>query len=69
MKIPFIKMQGLGNDFIVIDYTRQAFSNQQSAISNFSKQLCNRRFGIGADQLLLLYPSQVADFKMLMAVK
>ncbi len=33
-------------------------------IGELSKRLCNRRFGIGADQLLLLYPSSIADFKM-----
>jgi diaminopimelate epimerase len=35
-----------------------------SELGELSKRLCNRRFGIGADQLLLLYPSSIADFKM-----
>ncbi|MEW6214392.1 MAG: diaminopimelate epimerase [Nitrospirota bacterium] len=60
----FTKMHGLGNDFILIDCREQAFSVQHSAFSDLSKRLCHRRFGIGADQLLLLYPSNIADFKM-----
>ncbi|MFA4919747.1 MAG: diaminopimelate epimerase [Thermodesulfovibrionales bacterium] len=83
MKINFTKMHGLGNDFILIDCTTQAFSAQsphspqrirlsaeatrrgeRSALSNLSKNLCHRRFGIGADQILLLYPSRTADFRM-----
>jgi diaminopimelate epimerase len=57
-------MHGLGNDFIVIDCRDQAVSRQLSAISDLSKRLCDRRFGIGADQVLLLYNSQKADFLM-----
>jgi len=57
-------MHGLGNDFILIDCRNKAFSSQLSALSSLSKRLCHRRFGIGADQLLLLYPSDIADFKM-----
>jgi diaminopimelate epimerase len=60
MKLPFTKMHSLGNDFIVID-TRNANSNKLSLLA---KNLCDRRFGIGADQLLLLGDSQKADFKM-----
>ncbi|MBI4688905.1 MAG: diaminopimelate epimerase [Nitrospirae bacterium] len=60
----FTKMHGLGNDFILIDCVSQTISYQLSAISDISKKLCDRRFGIGADQMLLLYPSDVADFKM-----
>jgi diaminopimelate epimerase len=54
-------MHGLGNDFIVIDCRKQALENPKA----FAMQYCNRRFGIGADQLLLLCPSSSADFKML----
>ncbi|MFA4830058.1 MAG: diaminopimelate epimerase, partial [Thermodesulfovibrionales bacterium] len=64
MKIKFTKMHGLGNDFILIDCINQAVSYQLSAISELSKRICNRRFGIGADQILLLYPSKNADFRM-----
>ena len=46
----FSKMQGAGNDFVVIDGITQTFSPNSSLI----KALCDRHFGIGADQLLLL---------------
>jgi len=60
MKIHFIKMHALGNDFILID-DRSARLKKNSQLS---KKLCSRRFGIGADQLLLLCKSKIADFKM-----
>jgi diaminopimelate epimerase len=58
-------MHGLGNDFVLIDCRDKAVSDQLPAVSDLSKRLCHRRFGIGADQVLLLYPSKIADFKML----
>lgn len=60
MRIPFTKMQGLGNDFVLID-------NRNGRIRNFKKlseKLCQRRFGIGADQLILLCKSRKAHFRM-----
>jgi len=60
MKIPFTKMHGLGNDFIVVDAIRQDYPNLPAA----ARQICDRRFGIGCDQLLVLKPSEQADFKM-----
>lgn len=77
MRLNFTKMHGLGNDFILIDCLEKEYTppspplvkggTEGGYISDFgmlAKQLCNRRFGIGADQLLLLYPSTIADFKM-----
>jgi diaminopimelate epimerase len=64
VKINFTKMHGLGNDFILIDCIRQKLKTQDSGLKGLSKKLCHRRFGIGADQLLLLYPSGTADFRM-----
>jgi diaminopimelate epimerase len=60
MKLPFTKMHSLGNDFIVIN-TRDI---NLKKLSLLAKNLCDRRFGIGADQVLLLGNSQKADFKM-----
>ncbi len=60
MKIHFTKMHGLGNDFIVVDCRSLKLGN----LPELSRQLCNRHLGIGADQILLLYDSDVADFKM-----
>jgi diaminopimelate epimerase len=57
MKILFTKMQGLGNDFMVIDGV-----NQQIKLSaNTIRQLGDRHFGIGFDQLLLVENSKRAD--------
>lgn len=64
MNLRFTKMHGLGNDFILIDCRDKTVSDQLSAAGDLSKRLCRRRFGIGADQMLLLYPSKIADFKM-----
>lgn len=60
MKIFFTKMQGLGNDFVVIDATRQPFKLNAAEI----RQMADRHFGIGFDQLLLLEPPKdsKADF-------
>jgi len=59
--INFTKMQGLGNDFVVIDATYQAFELTTEQIH----QLSDRHFGIGFDQLLVVEPpiSHNADFK------
>jgi diaminopimelate epimerase len=64
MKINFTKMQGLGNDFILIDCLNNEYEFRNANFGIIAKKLCNRRFGIGADQILLLYPSTSADFKM-----
>ena len=60
MKIYFTKMQALGNDFVVID----DMDFRLRRLGHLAKKLCDRRFGIGADQLLLLCHSNVADFRM-----
>ncbi|MCM2277520.1 MAG: diaminopimelate epimerase [Oligoflexia bacterium] len=52
MRIPFIKMHGLGNDFIVIDELEREIP--WPVTPEFARQACDRRFGIGADQLLWL---------------
>ena len=64
MTLQFTKMHGLGNDFVVIDCRDKAVSDRMSEVGELSKRLCHRRFGIGADQMLLIYPSGTADFRM-----
>ncbi len=59
-QIPFTKMHGCGNDFVVID----CMAGEQAGMEELAKWLCHRRFGVGADQLLTVAPSKVADFKM-----
>ena len=53
-------MQGCGNDFVLLDFSKNDVPN----FSAHAKKICDRRFGIGADQLLIIRPSQTADFKM-----
>lgn len=60
MELQFYKYQGTGNDFIIID-------NRQNTISLTTEQvhkLCDRRFGIGADGLMLLSTKEGYDFEM-----
>ena len=59
----FVKMQGLGNDFILIDCLNKLLDDK-SFLSSSAKKLCNRHFGIGADGLILILPSSKADLRM-----
>ena len=56
----FYKYQGTGNDFVIIDDRNQAFNLDTQAIA----ALCHRRFGIGADGLMLLQMAEGYDFRM-----
>ena len=59
--IPFIKMHGLGNDFVVIDARTAPIPAMTSAAA---RALGDRRTGIGFDQLILLEPSKSHDFRV-----
>ncbi|CAN5154245.1 diaminopimelate epimerase [soil metagenome] len=63
MKLNFFKFQGTGNDFIMVDNRDPGFSKNDT---NLIHRLCHRRFGIGADGLILLENSEDEedDFKM-----
>ncbi|MCK4239984.1 MAG: diaminopimelate epimerase [Candidatus Atribacteria bacterium] len=63
MKINFIKMHGIGNDFILIDCLHKSLGDS-SFLSYLTKKLCDRNFGIGADGLMLILPSSKADLRM-----
>ena len=63
MKISFVKMHGLGNDFILIDCLNKSLGDS-SFFSYLAKKLCDRNFGIGADGLILILPSSKADLRM-----
>lgn len=58
----FWKMHGLGNDYIVIDNRDEKISGNQAA--ELAKKLCERRFSVGADGLLLVSNSTIANVKM-----
>lgn len=60
MHIPFRKMHGLGNDFVVIDARARAVA----ITARRAAALADRRTGIGCDQLILLEPSNHADVRM-----
>ncbi|MFW6281845.1 MAG: diaminopimelate epimerase, partial [bacterium] len=61
-QINFIKMQGTGNDFIMVNGYNYSFNN----LSDIVKRVCNRHFGIGGDGLILLLPPEDIknDYKM-----
>ncbi len=59
-EIAFTKMHGCGNDFVLVDCLRSGKGDLEKKV----KKLCDRRFGIGADQLLTVLPSKIGDFKM-----
>ena len=63
MKIDFVKMHGLGNDFILIDCLNKSLGDS-SFLSYLAKKICDRNFGIGADGLILILPSSKADLQM-----
>ncbi|MEY2916697.1 MAG: hypothetical protein RIS73_411 [Bacteroidota bacterium] len=62
MKIAFFKYQGTGNDFVILD-------NRDSMYNGLTvkqvKHICDRRFGIGADGLMLLSKKEGYDFEMI----
>jgi len=60
MRVPFRKMHGLGNDFVVID----ARSAPLAMSARRAAALADRRTGIGCDQVIVLEPSTVADVRM-----
>ena len=61
MRVPFVKMHGLGNDFIVLDARADAVPEISAALA---AALADRQTGIGCDQLILLEPSHSADLRM-----
>lgn len=61
MQTGFNKYQGTGNDFVIIDNRKGLVDPLNSRLIN---KLCNRRFGIGADGLILISDSKLYDFEM-----
>jgi len=61
MKIPFMKMSGSGNDFILIDHREPILGEDK--MKGFARKVCQRRVSVGADGLILIERSEQADFK------
>ncbi len=61
MELSFYKYQGTGNDFVIIDNRKENFPKEATDLVAF---LCDRKFGVGADGLILLENDDNADFKM-----
>ena len=57
MKLTFVKMQGLGNDFVVLDGIRQTLNLNRGQL----RLLADRHFGVGCDQILLVEAATRAD--------
>ena len=60
MHIQFSKMHGIGNDYVYVDCTKQTIPEP----GRFSKFISDRHFGIGSDGLILILPSDKADFML-----
>jgi len=59
--VNFVKLQGTGNDFILID--ARSLERDWAAVA---RDMCHRHFGVGADGLLLILPSETADLHLQM---
>src|SRR5687768_3862900 len=60
MSLPFRKMHGLGNDFVILDAREAPVEMDRRR----ARAIADRRTGVGCDQVILLEPSDVADLKM-----
>jgi diaminopimelate epimerase len=60
-KVSFYKLQGSGNDFLLIDNRRNILKGMN--LKNLAMKVCDRHYSVGADGLIAIVPSRKADFK------
>lgn len=60
LRLPFVKMHGLGNDYVFVDGMRRRISRP----SQLARRISQRRLGVGSDGLILILPSKRADARM-----
>ena len=58
----FTKMQGLGNDYVYVNCLKEKVESP----SEMARRVSDRHFGVGSDGLILICPSECADFEMKM---
>ncbi len=63
-KIPFMKLSGAGNDFVIINNLNRVVDSTDSEFMNFVTKVCQRRMSVGADGVLLVEPIEDVDFRM-----
>ncbi|MFN8577246.1 MAG: diaminopimelate epimerase [Candidatus Sericytochromatia bacterium] len=59
--LPFVKMQGCGNDFILVESSLILMDRD---LSSLAKKMCDRNYGVGGDGLIIVHPSEKSDFRM-----
>lgn len=64
MQVEFVKMQGIGNDFVVLDARPGGAAAGLDLTKDQARHIADRHFGIGCDQILIIAPSSVADITM-----
>jgi len=64
-KLPFSKAQAVGNDFLVVEWAElERAGYREKDLPELARRLCERRTGVGADGLEMVYPSEAADARI-----
>lgn len=63
-KIPFMKLSGAGNDFVIVNNMQQIVDSTDTDFVNFVTKVCQRRMSVGADGVLLVEKADEVDFRM-----
>ncbi len=63
-KIPFMKLSGAGNDFVIINNLNRIVDSDDTQFMNFVTKVCQRRMSVGADGVLLVEDAEDVDFRM-----